>query len=279
MGMNHTGNVAVVTGAAGGIGAALVERFAAAGMKTVAADVDLAGATATAQRAAERGTESIALACDVANAEDVEALAAATYERFGATHILCNNAGVFQAGFLWETAPEDWEWCFGVNVYGILNGIRSFVPRMLEGGDWGHVVNTASVAAWVSGATAGPYTVSKAAAFYITETLAKEFEAIDAPLGASVLCPSSTRTAIAESHRNRPESLQVEQTPTSVAVNQGLAMMVSEGIEPSETADIVLAAIEDGEFLIPTKPSFVEQLTVRHEALINKRVPGSTIVD
>ncbi|MDH5237967.1 MAG: SDR family NAD(P)-dependent oxidoreductase [Acidimicrobiia bacterium] len=277
--MDRSGQVAVVTGAAGGIGRGLARRFGADGMRVVAADVDESLASETAELVRGDGGEALAVRVDVADAGSVEALAEAVYLEYGAANILCNNAGVFQGGFLWETEQADWDWVMGVNVYGVINGIRSFVPRMIEGGQWGHIVNTASVAAWVSSATAGPYAVSKMACLGVSEVLAKELAAVGAPIGVSVLTPSAVATGIGSSERNRPEDLVAEQTPTAVAVREGLRAMVAEGLDPSEVADIVVAAIEADQFLIPTRPSFQAQLQVRFDALLAKELPGDPIID
>jgi NAD(P)-dependent dehydrogenase (short-subunit alcohol dehydrogenase family) len=269
------GSTAVVTGAASGIGRALVRCFAAEGMGVVAADVDLEGAQTTV----EGLDDALAVGCDVADADAVEALAAASYERFGAVHVLCNNAGVFQAGLSWEVDPADWRWCLDVNVWGIIHAYRAFVPRMLQGGAWGHVVNTASVAAFVASPMSGPYTMTKMAALSLSETLAREMQALDTPIGVSVLTPSAVATRIAESERNRPSASVVEQTPTAIAVTQGLAQMTGAGLDPDEVAARVLEGIRAGDFLIPTRPSYAEQLRVRHEALVERRVPGDVVVD
>lgn len=271
--------VAVVTGGAGGIGAALARRFAGDGMRVVVADIDASGAESVADELRASGGAAVSAGCDVADSTAVGALADLAYETYGAVHVLCNNAGVFQGGWLWESTDEDWEWALGVNLFGILHGIRSFVPRMIDGGEWGHVVNTASVASFVSAATTGPYNVSKAAALMLTETLAKELAAVGAPIGVSALIPSATRTAIADSHRHRPGYLVTEQSAASMAVNSGLAAMLEQGIDPSECADAVADALASGDFLIPTKPSYAAQLRSRSQALVARQLPGDVAVD
>ena len=164
--------VAVVTGAASGIGAALAEGFAAEGMRVVAADIDAAGVEATVARIAGRGSQALAQQVDVARAESVASLADAAWERFGSVDLLVNNAGVFQAGLSWERSVADWDWALGVNVYGIIHGIRAFLPRMIAQDTEGHVVTTASVATFVAGGFSSPYVVSKCAAFSLAECLA-----------------------------------------------------------------------------------------------------------
>jgi len=147
----------------------------------VAADIDLGGAEKTAVGA---GTDVLPLRVDVANAESVSELADQAFDHFGRVDLLMNNAGVFQAGFSWERSVEDWDWVLGVNVYGIIHGIRSFVPRMIAQDSEGHVVSTASVAAFVGGATSGPYVVSKCAAFSLAESLAYDLEAVQSKIEA-----------------------------------------------------------------------------------------------
>lgn len=270
------GRVAVVTGAGGGIGAALAEGFAAEGMKVVVADIDAAGAGETATRI---GEEALAISVDVADPDSVEAMADAAYDRFGQVDLLVNNAGVFQGGLAWERSLEDWQWTLGVNVMGIVHGIRSFVPKMIAQGTDGHVVNTASVAAFVAGPTSGPYVVSKCAAFSLSECLALDLQATGSRIGCSVLTPSSIRTGIAQTARVRPASLGTDATPDGKVVAEHLQKQIDTGIDPTEVLAPVLEGIRTGEFLIPTKPSYAAQLRNRYEALLERRLPGPTEVD
>ena len=172
---DFAGKVAVVTGAGSGIGAALAKGFAAREMRVVCADIDSGAAQETATAI---GESAFAVATDVADPESVAALAETAFDRLGQVDVLFNNAGVFQGGLSWERSLEDWHWTFGVNVFGIIHGIKSFVPRMIAQGTEGHVVNTASVAAFVAGPTSGPYVVSKCAAFSLTESLALDLSLI-----------------------------------------------------------------------------------------------------
>jgi NADP-dependent 3-hydroxy acid dehydrogenase YdfG len=170
------GKVAVVTGAGSGIGQALVRRFAAEQMRVVAADIEAAALAATVDGLAGTST----FIADVADFDDVDALAEHAYETFGATDVLCNNAGVFAGGLMWERPPSDFAWTLGVNLWGILNGIRAFVPRMLAAGTAAHIVNTVSMAGICTNAFSGPYTVSKFAAQAATECLAHDLRGRDA---------------------------------------------------------------------------------------------------
>ena len=273
------GKVAVVTGAASGIGAALVQGFVDQGMKVVAADIDLRGAKATAEKIAGHSPVVHALRVDVADPTSVAALADESFERFGQVDVLFNNAGVFQGGLAWERSLEDWHWTFGVNVFGIIHGIKYFVPRMIAQGTDGHVVNTASVAAFVAGATSGPYVVSKCAAFSLSESLALDLGAVGSKIGASVLTPSTIDTGIAQTARVRQEAYGTDDTPDGKVVAEYLQKQLDTGIPPSEVVEPVLNGIRTGEFLIPTKPSYKAQIRNRYEALLERRIPGPTEVD
>ena len=273
---NFQDKVAVVTGAGSGIGAALAEAFAQAGMHVVCSDIDEASAKATAERI---GDKALAVRTDVADPDAVESLADVSFERFGQVDVLVNNAGVFQGGLAWERSLEDWHWTFGVNVFGIIHGIKFFVPRMIAQGTEGHVVNTASVAAFVAGPTAGPYVVSKCAAFSLTESLALDLGAVGSKIGASVLTPSSFDTGIAKTERVRPASFGRDETPDGNIVKEFLQKQLDTGMPPSEVVDPVFNGIRTGEFLIPTKPSYVAQLRNRFDALVERRIPGLTEVD
>src|SRR5439155_12630836 len=177
---DFSGKVAVITGAGSGIGRALALRCAGAGMHVVAADVEDAALDETV---AMVSGDAIAVPTDVSDGAQVDALATRAFDAFGEVHLLCNNAGVFQAGLLWERTLADWTWVLGVNVWGIIHGIRAFVPRMLAQGDEGHVVNTSSLAGLVSNAFSGPYNVSKFAAAALTECLAHDLKATGATIG------------------------------------------------------------------------------------------------
>lgn len=268
--------VAVVTGAGSGIGRALAVGFAEEGMRVVCSDIDEANAKATA---ASIGDRALAVATDVANPDEVEGLANTAFAHFGQVDVLVNNAGVFQGGLAWERSLEDWHWTFGVNVFGIIHGIKFFVPRMIAQGTPGHVVNTASVAAFVAGATSGPYVVSKCAAFSLTESLALDLAAVGSKIGASVLTPSSFDTGIAQTARVRPSAYGTDETPDGAVVREFLQKQLDTGMPPSEAVAPVLAAIRSDEFLIPTKPSYQAQLRNRYEALLEKKIPGMTDVD
>lgn len=273
---NLDGKVAVVTGAAHGIGRALALGFAAEGMRVAAVDIDEAGAQATA---ALIGSGAVARRVDVADAEAVDALADDCFAEFGQVDLLVNNAGVFQGGLCWERSVADWQWAFGVNVYGIIHGQRSFLPRMIAQNTEGHVLNTASVAAFVSAPFSGPYVVSKCAALSLTECLAHDLAVVGAKIGASVLVPSAFDTAIAHSSAVRPARFGVDSTEDGQGTAAALAQIVSQGMSPDEAVAPVIDGIRSGTFLIPTRGSYAEQLRHRYEALRARELPALTEVD
>lgn len=270
------GKVAVITGAASGIGRALAMGVAKEGMRVVAADIDEAGAQATAESI---GKDAVAFRVDVAQGDSVSALANASFERFGQVDLLVNNAGVFQGGLSWERSVEDWEWALGVNVWGILHAMRSFVPRMIAQGTEGHVVNTASVAAFVAGPASAPYVVSKCAALSATECLALDLAAVGSKIGASVLTPSAFETGIATTARVRPARFGVDESEDGKGTAQALGAMVSEGMAPDAAVEPVLAGIRSGEFVIPTRPSYAAQIRNRYDALLDRKLPSLMEVD
>jgi NAD(P)-dependent dehydrogenase (short-subunit alcohol dehydrogenase family) len=273
---SFAGRVAVVTGAGSGIGAALARGFAAEGASVVVADIDEAAARTVADDIASRAT---AVAVDVTDPSSVDRLAEQVYAEHGRVDVLVNNAGVFQGGLMWQRSPEDWRWTFDVNVFGIVNGVRSFVPRMLEAGSDGHIVNTASVAAFVAGAASGPYVTSKAAALSVSECLALDLAAVGSSIGVSVLTPSAFDTGIARTAAVRPEVYGSDDSEDARMVADGLAAMTAQGLAPDEVVAPVIAGIRERRFLIPTRPSYEAQIRNRFEALLRRELPGPVLVD
>ena len=252
------GRVAVVTGAASGIGRALAEALARAGSAVVVADLDRAGADGVAAGIGAAGGTAEAFGVDVADAAAVEQLAATTVQRFGRVDVLCNNAGVSTFNLLRDQTLDDWRWVFSVNLWGVVNGLQAFLPIMREQGTPAHVVNTASIAGLLSGvAFIGPYAATKVAVVSISETLAQELAIEQLPIGVSVLCPSSVDTRVMESERGRPPAFGAE-TRTEMAEAVRLAIRDSftgpTGLTPAQVAERVLAAVRARRFWIITHP-------------------------
>jgi NAD(P)-dependent dehydrogenase (short-subunit alcohol dehydrogenase family) len=260
-------------------------------MRVVMADVEAPALEDSAASVRDLGAEVLAVPTDVTDAVAVEALAAAAYDRFGAVHLLCNNAGVFQAGVIWERTRADWEWVMGVNFWGVLNGIQAFVPKMLEAGETGHIVNTSSVAGITTVAYSGPYVVSKFACAALTECLAHDLRAQGAAIGVSCLVPGAVATGIARSGRNRPTSSGTvassgsagsgsaepsaaseppldAQAPDHAFVEGALAdMIATRGREPDEAGEIVFAGIRAGQFWITTMDDLDPLMQERYDAI------------
>ncbi len=266
-------NVAVITGAASGIGRGLAERFAAEGMKVVLADVEEAALAKLSAALEAKGATVLAVKTDVSNAAEVENLAERTLETFGAVHILCNNAGVACSRPIWEHTVADWEWVLGVNLWGVIHGIRAFVPRMLAQGDPCHIVNTASILGLVSGGGTGIYKVSKHGVVVLSEVLADELAQKGANIHVHVLCPGWVRTGILDSERNRPDALQNHktQTPSRLQTIGGSGDARAEmeaGMSPTEVAEHVYNAIQNGTFYIHTHPEHKTAIRERMERIL-----------
>jgi NAD(P)-dependent dehydrogenase (short-subunit alcohol dehydrogenase family) len=270
-----TDRVAVVTGAGSGIGRALAKHAAHEGMRVVIADVELNALEESAAEVEAVGAEVLVAPTDVSRADEVDALAGLAYERFGAVHVLCNNAGVFQAGISWQRELADWEWVMAVNFWGVLHGIRAFVPRMLDSGEEGHVVNTSSVAGLITGAYSAPYITSKFAVLALTECLAHDLRAQGAPIGASVLVPGLVDTKIAYSTRNRPDEPPSEAlAPDHHLVEQALRDMLERGGRPpDEVAGLVFDAVRSGRFFITTSDATESMLRERYDAVLAGDLP------
>jgi NAD(P)-dependent dehydrogenase (short-subunit alcohol dehydrogenase family) len=275
------GKVAVVTGAASGIGFALAERFVDEGMRVANADVEVGALERSAEQLRARGGEIAAHACDVADASAVEALAVACYERFGAVHVLCNNAGVLSGGLAWETPIEDWDWVLGVNLYGVIHGLRSFVPRMQAQDSEGHIVNVASMAGVTSTPMTAVYSVSKHAVLALSECLHKELGMTQSKLRASVLCPELVDTAIGDADRNRPAALRTESdTPTKDLIVKATSEAARQGLPPSEMAERVVRAIREERFYILSEDETWRGIcNLRCEDILAGRDPSPALPD
>jgi NAD(P)-dependent dehydrogenase (short-subunit alcohol dehydrogenase family) len=247
------GRVAVVTGGASGIGFALASAFAAEGMKVVLGDIEAPALDEAVGKLEASGAEVIGVRTDVSDAAQVQALADAAVARFGAIHIACNNAGVGAGGFSWEAPLSTWEWVLGVNLWGVIHGLRAFVPILMQQPE-AHVVNTASVAGLVGGPFMGPYNASKHAVVAITETLYHEMGLMAPHVKVSVLCPGWVRTRIAESARNRPvedgRGSDVHDGAEGSLMSGVLQPFIDNGMAPEEVASKVLDAIRAEHFWI-----------------------------
>ena len=252
------GKVAVVTGAASGIGLGLANAFAAAGCSVVLADIDQESLDAAATEVGAHGVDTLTVVTDVSKAEQVEALAAATMERFGAVHIVCNNAGVAGAGDPWLGPIESWEWVFGVNLWGVVYGVRTFLPLIAMSGG-GHIVNTASMAGLYPGLS-GPYDATKHAVVALTENLYNGMQVAQLPIGVSCLCPGWVKTGIAHSDRNWPAELgELPDRDAGQEVSLGyLERAIDEGMQPGAVADLVLDALRSDRFWIFPHPEWLE---------------------
>ena len=271
--------VAVVTGAASGIGRALAERCIAEGMAVVLADIEEAALRETEKVLAQKCDKVIAIVTDVSKADQVAELARQVVERFGAVHLLFNNAGVAAGMSLWSSPLEDWEWVVNVNLWGVIHGIRTFVPIMLRQKEACHIVNTSSVAGLTSGAFNGIYSMSKHAVVCVSETLFKELDAFVKHIGVSVLCPGFVQTQLMDSSRNRPMELQRARTPLSKEAEAGRQWVrdqVENGMPPQHVADQVFDAIREGKFYIVTHPDMRPLIRQRAEDVIAERNPQTS---
>ncbi len=273
---DFAGNVAVVTGAGSGIGRALALRFAAEGMRVALGDIDDAGVQGTTQliAGADPGVATWSGHVDVSDAAQVATFADAIFAEWGQVDLLCNNAGVFVGGLLWDRPMDELELALGVNLWGILHGIRSFVPRMIAQDTEGHIVNTSSIAGLFGSPFSGPYNVSKFAAFSASEALANDLVASGSKLRASVLCPGVIATNIARDAQERPTRTGTDSPADQRFVTDLLVDMVEQGRDPAEVADKVVDAIRAQEFLILTHDHHADYLRTRGEELAARRLPS-----
>jgi NAD(P)-dependent dehydrogenase (short-subunit alcohol dehydrogenase family) len=276
------GRVAVVTGAASGIGLATAHRFADEGMQLVLADIegDALAAAETAIKA--KGAAVLAVATDVASADAVEALAAAAFSTFGNVHVVFNNAGVAATAATlrlraWESSLADWDWTLSVNFMGVLHGVRAFVPRMLEQGDEGHVVNTASIAGLLT--AANPYNVSKHGVVCLTEGLYRDLREMGSRVSASVVCPGLINTRILDAERNRGAGFGA---PTDVGATrpeiQEFVTVFEAALKAGYPPDVVAEHVIDGIradrfYILPAQPEILENVDARMRGIIERHNP------
>jgi len=268
--------VAVVTGAASGIGLGLCERFAAEGMHVVMSDVEEPALSKAASALADTGASVLPVVTDVADRAAVEALRDASVSAFGAVHVVCNNAGVGGPhGPLWECPPGEWDWVLGVNLGGVINGVRTFMPLLLEQ-DAAHMVNTASIFGVFAGAL-GPYGVSKHAVVALTETLHFNLHSLGVShVGVSVLCPGAVRTNFGTSARNRPAwaGPPVVADAAERAAAEQFDRLAVAGASPAEVAEIVLDGIRSSRFYILTSTNRSAAVVRRGEEIVSGGPPA-----
>ncbi len=274
------GKVAVITGAASGIGRGMAESFAAAGMKLVLADVDSERLERVARELEKSGAEVLPVKTDVSRQDEVDALARRALDAFGAVHVVCNNAGVAHGGVpTWESTLHDWEWIVGVNLMGVVHGVRTFTPILLEQGE-GQIVNTASMAGLISAGGNALYGVTKHAVVALSEALFNELTAQGASgVGVSVLCPGWINTEILESsRRNQPEAVkhhlpQNRTSPEAEIRRKLVESLLAGGLDPRAVGDLVLDAIRERRFWILTHPQWKSMIRHRMENIVEERDP------
>ncbi len=274
---DFAGRVAVITGAASGFGREFARIGASLGMKLALADVEAQALQAVVDELRGQGAEAFGEIVDVRRAEDVERLAQRTLERYGAVHLLFNNAGVAAGGLVWETTANDWQWVLGVNLWGVIHGVRAFVPIMLAQRDACHVVNTASVAGLLAPQTMGVYNVGKHGVVALTETLYHDLRQVGASIGVTLLCPAFVPTGIAQSQRNRPAELRDGAAPTASmrAAQEASMKAVSSGrITAEQVARMTFEAIRENRFYVITHPGILDSVELRLRDIVAQRNPS-----
>ncbi len=273
------GKVAVITGAASGIGRGIAERCAQEGMKVVLSDIEEPALAQTEQKLRAAGAIVLTVRTDVSQAGDVEALAKKTLKAFGAAHLLFNNAGVGAGSTIWESTLADWQWVMGVNLWGVIHGLRVFVPIMLAQDAECHIVNTASIAGLLPYQPSAPYQVTKHGVVALSEQLYYSLAQRTAKIKVSVLCPAWVNTRIMDSERNRPPELQSEpdkepMSPEFESIMQDMRQAAQAGLSPQQVADLVFKAIIVEQFYILTHPEFNHLIKKRIEKILQQRKPA-----
>ena len=287
---DFAGKVAVVTGAASGIGRAMAAAFAAEGMRLLLADVEVEPLEAAASELRDGGADVFAVTADVARAEDVERIGAAAMDVFGALHVACNNAGVSGGGLSWEIDLETWRWILDVDLWGVIHGVRTFTPLIIASGG-GHIVNTASMAGLTSNPGMGPYNVAKHGVVTLSETMYVELQMTHPEVGVSVLCPGWVRTRIHESERNRPDEpgagevggpevggAEVAETAEGLnALKEMVAGWIAEGLQPAHVASLVVEAIRENRFYVLTHPEWQGMVRDRVDRMLAGEQPWAQL--
>jgi NAD(P)-dependent dehydrogenase (short-subunit alcohol dehydrogenase family) len=271
--------VAVITGGASGIGLALARRAADEGMQLALADIEEAALAAAAAELRSRGAQVLTVKCDVSQGEDVERLAEQTLKAYGGAHLVCNNAGVGGVRVkTWQASAKDWQWVLGVNVWGVIHGVRVFTPIMLGQGEEGHIVNTASAAGFVSMASTAPYAVSKHSVVTLSEVLYHDLRSEQAKIGVSVLCPAWVNTNIWNSRRNRPaELVDHDDTEAERVRREEVRALLEKGkVTAADVAAMTFDAIANERFYIFPHPKIRNDIRTRMEDILELRNPTRT---
>ena len=277
---NLKGKVAVVTGGASGLGRAMALSFAREGMQVAIADIEQGRIDATVAELQALGVRALGVRTDVSRGEEVDALAARVVRDLGGVHLVCNNAGVVPLGMAWESTVADWQWILGVNLWGVIHGLRAFTPLLLAQ-DEGHIVNTASVAGLINPPGSAAYNVTKHAVVSLTETLYHDLALRKSRVGCSVLCPAYVPTGIADSERNRPAGLAntgLEKSAETLATEKMLKKAVSSGkLSADDVAAAVLAAVKESRFYILTHARIKGAIQARMEDILAEAPPRSPL--
>lgn len=274
------GKVAVITGAASGIGRGMAGRCAAEGMNVALADIDEPNLVIVEKELKEQGARVLAVRTDVSKQADVETLAQKTLDAFGGVHLLFNNAGVAAGGDPWTATWNDWEWVIGVNLWGVIHGVKIFTPIMLAQNTEGHIVNTSSVAGISAGSGSAPYAVTKHGVVALCENLYFSLEQRKSQIKVSVLSPGFVRTGIVETERHRPEALRNDPVPLTPERQAGLAALkaaIEAGTPPEQVADAVFTAIREERFYIITNPEWLEMVQLRTSKLLRCENPENPL--
>lgn len=277
---NFKGKTAVLTGAGSGFGLECARIAAHNGMNVVLVDVQKDALDAAKTELEAKGIQVMARLVDVSNAAQTQALANGVQQQFGAPHFVFNNAGVASGGLLWENSEADWQWVLGVNLYGVIHGVRLFTPMMLEAAQkdssyQGHIVNTASMAGLLTPPNMGVYNVSKHAVVALTETLYQDLKLVTDQISASVLCPYFVPTGISQSHRNRPSTLKADKPTQSQLIGQAMSdKAVSSGkVTAAEVAQLVFDAVAHDQFYIYSHPQALGNVQSRMDAIVQQHNP------
>jgi NAD(P)-dependent dehydrogenase (short-subunit alcohol dehydrogenase family) len=270
------GKVAVITGAASGIGRGIVERCVSEGMKVVLADIEEADLAKAETELKTAGGTVLAVRTDVSKRNDVESLARQALNAFGQVHLLFNNAGVAAGGAPWEATWNDWEWVIGVNLWGVIHGVKVFTPIMLAQNTECHIVNTSSAAGLIVGSGSATYAATKHAVVALSESLYLSLQQRNSLVKASVLCPGLVRTNIADAERHRPQELRNEPVKMTPEMQAGLAAFkatMETGMPPLQVADAVFDAIRKEQFYILSHPEWTEVIQLRTDKLLRMENP------